>query len=92
MGKVREGRAAGDESRINAKRSGVGIAPLLQIQKSAALRFIGPPADGPKDLGMLFCRKTQPVLLGFALRAFSKIKRTLLPSGKRQPAGLVGSA
>lgn len=39
-----------------------------------------------------FCRKTQPVLLSFALRAFSKIKRTLMPSGKRQPASLMGSA
>jgi uncharacterized cupin superfamily protein len=41
---------------------------------------------------LAFCRKTQPVLLGFGLRVLSKIKRTLLPSGKRQPAGLVGSA
>ncbi|SHK36689.1 hypothetical protein SAMN05444159_3086 [Bradyrhizobium lablabi] len=41
---------------------------------------------------LAFCRKTQPVLLGFALRVFSKIKRTLLPSGKRQPASLMGSA
>lgn len=41
---------------------------------------------------LAFCRKTQPVLLGFALRVLSKIKRTLLPSGKRQPAGLMGSA
>ena len=41
---------------------------------------------------LAFCRKTQPVLLGFALRVFSKIKRTLMPSGKRQPANLMGSA
>ena len=41
---------------------------------------------------LAFCRKTQPVLLGFALRVFSKIKRTLMPSGKRQPASLMGSA
>ncbi len=41
---------------------------------------------------LAFCRKTQPVLLGFALRAFSRIKRTLLPAGKRQPASLLGSA
>jgi uncharacterized protein len=41
---------------------------------------------------LAFCRKTQPVLLGFALRVFSKLKRTLLPSGKRQPASLMGSA
>ena len=38
---------------------------------------------------LAFCRKTQPVLLGFALRVFSKIKRTLMPSGKRQPASLM---
>jgi uncharacterized protein len=31
---------------------------------------------------LAFCRKTQPVLLGFALRAFSKIKRTLMPARK----------
>ena len=41
---------------------------------------------------LAFCRKTQPVLLGFALRVFSRIKRTLMPAGKRQPAGLMGSA
>ena len=40
---------------------------------------------------LAFCRKTQPVLLGFALRVFSKLKRTLMPSGKRQPASLMGS-
>jgi len=38
-----------------------------------------------------FCRTTQPMLLGLALRVFSKLKRTLLPSGKRQTASLVGS-
>jgi hypothetical protein len=31
------------------------------------------------------------VLLGFALRVFSKIKRTLLPAGKRQTASLMAS-
>jgi len=41
---------------------------------------------------LAFCRKTQPVLLGFALRVFAKIKRTLMPAGKRQPASLMGSA
>jgi uncharacterized protein len=40
---------------------------------------------------LAFCRKTQPVLLGFALRVFSRIKRTLMPSGKRQAAGLMAS-
>jgi len=41
---------------------------------------------------LAFCRKTQPILLGFALRVFAKIKRTLMPSGRRQPASLMGSA
>jgi uncharacterized cupin superfamily protein len=40
---------------------------------------------------LAFCRKTQPVLLGLALRVFSKIKRTLLPTGKRQPTSLMAS-
>src|ERR1700682_5473833 len=40
---------------------------------------------------LAFCRKTQPVLLGFALRVFSKLRRTLMPGGKRQAAGFVGS-
>jgi uncharacterized cupin superfamily protein len=40
---------------------------------------------------LAFCRKTQPVLVGFALRVFSKLKRTLLPSGKRQAASLMGA-
>ena len=41
---------------------------------------------------LAFCRTTQPLLFGFALRAINKIKRSLLPSGKRQSASLVGSA
>ena len=41
---------------------------------------------------LAFCRKTQPVLLGFALRVFAKLKRTLMPAGRRQPASLMGSA
>ncbi len=40
---------------------------------------------------LAFCRKTQPVLVGIALRVISKIKRTLLPSGKRQSASLMAS-
>ncbi len=40
---------------------------------------------------LAFCRTAQPYLLGFALRAFNKIKRLLLPPGKAQPAGLIGS-
>jgi hypothetical protein len=37
---------------------------------------------------LAFCRKTQPVLLGFALRALSRIKRTLMPAAKRPTASL----
>jgi uncharacterized protein len=40
---------------------------------------------------LAFCRTTQPFLLGFALRAFNKIKRTLMSGGRRQPASLMGS-
>jgi uncharacterized protein len=41
---------------------------------------------------LAFCRKTQPVWLGFALRVFLKLKKILLPSGTRQPASLMGSS
>jgi uncharacterized cupin superfamily protein len=37
---------------------------------------------------LAFCRTTQPFLFGFALRALNKIKRTLIPSEKRQSASL----
>src|ERR1700687_2332826 len=37
---------------------------------------------------LAFCRNTQPAMLGLALRVFSKLKRTVMPSGKRQPASL----
>ena len=33
---------------------------------------------------LAFCRTTQPPILGIALRAFNKIRRVLLASGKRQ--------
>jgi hypothetical protein len=39
----------------------------------------------------LFCRKTQPVWLGFALRVIGKIKRALMPPGKSQAARHMGA-
>src|SRR6202046_2788797 len=41
---------------------------------------------------LAFCRKTQPVAVGFALRVFSKLKKILIPADERQPAGLGGSS
>ena len=40
---------------------------------------------------LAFCRTAQPMLFGFALRVFNKLKRTLLPSGKRQTPSLATS-
>jgi uncharacterized protein len=40
---------------------------------------------------LAFCRKTQPVMVGLALRVFSKLRRMLMPSGKAQPASLLAS-
>jgi uncharacterized cupin superfamily protein len=40
---------------------------------------------------LAFCRTTQPFVMGFALRAFNKIKRALTPSDKRASASLVAS-
>jgi uncharacterized protein len=40
---------------------------------------------------LAFCRKTQPVLLSFALRALSKIKRSLMPARKRKADSLISS-
>jgi hypothetical protein len=39
---------------------------------------------------LAFCRRSQPLLLAFALRAFSKIKRTILPSRQRKAVSLTG--
>jgi uncharacterized protein len=36
-----------------------------------------------------FCRKTQPMWLGFALRVFLKLKKILLGTTARQPASLM---
>jgi uncharacterized protein len=41
---------------------------------------------------LAFCRKTQPVWLGFALRVFLKLKKMILPADERQPASLMGSS
>jgi uncharacterized cupin superfamily protein len=41
---------------------------------------------------LAFCRKTQPVWLGFALRVFLKLKKIFLPSSERQPVSLMGSS
>jgi uncharacterized cupin superfamily protein len=40
---------------------------------------------------LAFCRTTQPLVFGFAMRAFNKIKRTLIPSGKRTTASLAST-
>jgi uncharacterized protein len=40
---------------------------------------------------LAFCRKTQPVWLGFALRVAGKLRRIFLPAGKSQPASLMGA-
>jgi uncharacterized protein len=40
---------------------------------------------------LAFCRKTQPVWLGFTLRAVLKLKKMFLPAGDRQPASLMAS-
>jgi uncharacterized protein len=40
---------------------------------------------------LAFCRKTQPVLLSFTLRALSKIKRSLMPARKRKADSLTSS-
>jgi uncharacterized protein len=40
---------------------------------------------------LAFCRKTQPILLGFALRVFSKIKRTLVPAQRHKADSLQSS-
>ena len=39
---------------------------------------------------LAFCRRTQPVLFSLAVRAFSKIKRTLTPGRQRKVESLTG--
>jgi uncharacterized cupin superfamily protein len=41
---------------------------------------------------LAFCRKTQPVWLGFGLRVFLKLRKMLMPSDARQAASLMGSS
>ena len=38
---------------------------------------------------LAFCRKTPPVWVGFGLRLFSKIKRTMMPARSRKAISLV---
>jgi len=38
---------------------------------------------------LAFCRKTQPVWLGFALRVVLKLRKMFFPAGSRQPASLM---
>ena len=41
---------------------------------------------------LAFCRKTQPVWLGFALRVVLKLKKIMMPAGARPAASLMGSS
>src|SRR5712671_1897913 len=43
----------------------MGIASLLQFKEAAAFGFIGPTADGPQKLGMLFWGNMQAAGDGF---------------------------
>jgi uncharacterized protein len=40
---------------------------------------------------LAFCRKTPPVWVGFGLRLFSKIKRTIMPARSRKAISLMSS-
>lgn len=40
---------------------------------------------------LAFCRKTQPLWLGFAVRAIGKLRRIFLPTGGQKAASLVGA-
>jgi uncharacterized cupin superfamily protein len=40
---------------------------------------------------LAFCRKTQPVWLGFALRVIGKLRRMLIPAGGEKAASLIGA-
>ena len=40
---------------------------------------------------LAFCRKTNPVWLGFAVRAIGKIRRMLMPVGGEKAASLMGA-
>ena len=41
---------------------------------------------------LAFCRKTQPVWLGFALRVFLKLKKIMISPDERQAASLMSSS
>lgn len=38
-----------------------------------------------------FCRKTNPVMIGFLIRVINKLKKMLAPAGERRPASLMGA-
>ena len=38
-----------------------------------------------------FCRKTNPVMIGFLIRVVNKLKKILTSSGERRPASLMGA-
>jgi uncharacterized cupin superfamily protein len=40
---------------------------------------------------LAFCRKTQPLWLGFALRAIGKLKRMFIPASDQKAASLMGA-
>jgi uncharacterized protein len=41
---------------------------------------------------LAFCRKTQPVWLGLALRVFRKLKKIMMPAGARPAGSLMSSS
>jgi hypothetical protein len=38
-----------------------------------------------------FCRKTNPVMIGFLIRVVNKLKKIFVSTGERRPASLMGA-
>ncbi|MCC8455763.1 hypothetical protein LMJ43_36475, partial [Streptomyces rochei] len=38
-----------------------------------------------------FCRKTNPVVIGFMIRVVNRLKRMFVSAGERRPASLLGA-
>jgi len=83
---ILEGSIALESNTMRSTRYGPG--DVIFFRKGAHARW---HVEG-RVRKLAFCRTAQPYLLGFALRAFNKIRRILSPSDKTQSASLVGSA
>ena len=82
---ILEGSIVLESEGIPPKRYGVGDVIFFRNGAHAKWHVEGHVKK------IAFCRKTNPVMIGFLIRVVNKLKKILVSTGERRPASLMGA-